>query len=684
MRSLYFVSWFVVASAVALSSRPVAAALPGGTQDPNTIPKYQVPLVIPPAMPRTDKIRVKGGKNIEYYEIAVRQFEQQILPPGMPETTVWSYGSVNHPWTFNYPAFTIEAKHDKPVRIKWINDLVDADGNFLPHLFPIDQTLHWANPLGQCADGMHASDCRGFDPTPYTGPVPLITHVHGAHSRPQYDGFPEAWYLPDAADITDTMFEQGSAYAYFEALAGADGLDWGPGYVVFEYANDQDAATLWYHDHTLGMTRVNVYAGPAGFYILRGGDADISADGILPGPAPALDDLPGIRYHEIPIAIQDRSFNSDGSLFYPDHRAFFEGLDPFQLQIPFIPEFVQGGLDRSDVPKIWNPEFFGNTIVVNGRTWPHLEVEPRRYRFRLLNGSQSRFLILANDNDLPMWQIGSDGGFLPEPVELLELLLGPAERADVIVDFGELPVGTTVTLLNLGPDAPFGGGEPGIDFEPSDPETTGQVMQFRVVAPEGSQPDQTADPALGELILPMTTPLEEPDEVYVHRALSLAERESETVLVTLDQDGNVVEDPDGEPFGPVAALLGTWDPLTHESHPLEWEEPLTENPGLGETEIWEIHNVTEDAHPIHLHQVQFQVLNREVLFGTGDLLPPEWWEEGFKDTVIAYPGQITRIKAHFDLPGLYVWHCHILEHEDNEMMRPFHVGAIPDDLPVPF
>ena len=189
---------------------------------------------------------------------------------------------------------------------------------------------------------------------------------------------------------------------------------------------------MWYHDHTLGMTRANVYAGPAGFYLLRGGPGD-AVQGTLPGPAPALGDPPGLDYFEIPIAIQDRSFTEDGALFYPDNRAFFEGLDPSQLQIPFMPDRACDG--PSDVAPIWNPEFFGNAIVVNGATWPSLDVQQRRYRFRFLNGCNSRFLILRMSNGLPFWQIGNEGGFLPAPVELPELLLGPAERADVIVDF---------------------------------------------------------------------------------------------------------------------------------------------------------------------------------------------------------------------------------------------------------
>jgi spore coat protein A, manganese oxidase len=338
---------------------------------------------------------------------------------------------------------------------------VDDSGNYLPHLLPVDQTLHWANPTQVCAHEMSGTDCEGVDQGPYTGPVPIVTHLHGAHVEEHSDGYPTSWYLPAANDVPEGYATIGSRFA-------DSGIERGLGYVVYEYRNDQRATTLWYHDHTLGITRLNVYAGPVGFYLLRGGDRDLT-DGELPSGS-----------YEIPFAIQDKSFNEDGSLFFPDHRAFFEGLEADQLQIPFTPDLTRQG-ERSDVARIWNPEFFGNTMVVNGKTWPYLNVEPRRYRFRFLNGSDSRFVILKNDNDLPFWQIGSDGGFLPQPVELGQLLLGPAERADVIVDFSGLAAGTEVTLLNLGPDEPFGGGEPGVDFDPADPGTTGQVMQFRVI-----------------------------------------------------------------------------------------------------------------------------------------------------------------------------------------------------------
>jgi bilirubin oxidase len=618
-------------------SRALAQAIP--TMDPTTIPKYVTPLVIPPAMPFTRDLA--GGTR--YYEISVRQFEQQILPAGKPSTTVWSYGSVTDPGTFNYPAFTIEASVDAPVRVKWINQLVDGGGRFLPHLLPVDPTLHWANPPG----GPSGRDSRPtFEVTPgtYTGPVPMVVHLHGGHSAEESDGYAEAWYLPQARDIPGGFARVGSFYQPFRAkFQRLHGQAWTPGSAVFQYENDQPAGTLWFHDHTLGMTRVNVYAGPAGFYLLRGGAFDTDP-GVLPGPAPALGDPPGTAYHEIPLAIQDRSFNLDGSLFYPDSRAFFD-----EFEGPYIP--------ASDVSPIWNPEVFGNAMLVNGKTWPSLTVEPRRYRFRILNGCNARFLILklvTGDPEtrpasaaLPFHQIGAEGGFLPGPVILDHLLMGPAERADVIVDFTGLSEGTEVFLVNEGPDEPFGGGTPGGDFLVADPATTGQVMRCIV----------------GPLLTTDTSEI--PSDLP---APPKPGAESFTRQVSLNEEVSTFSGFDG----PIAALLGTVNP-DGTGTPLGWDDPITENPAVGAVEVWEMHNFTEDAHPIHIHEVLFEVVDRAP-FG-GDPERPEPWETGLKDTVIAYPGQVTRVRAHFDRVGLFVWHCHLVEHEDNEMMRPYRVGG---------
>jgi spore coat protein A len=636
--------------------RAVADPIAGGTLPPQEIPKFARPLVIPPAMPRTKRFADRG-QLVDYYEIAVRQFQQEILPPPFAPTTVWGYGSLHSPGTvlqggsFNYPSFSIEARWQTPVRVKWVNDLVDANRNYLPHLLPVDQTLHWANPGG----GLDMRDMRcsfSETPGPYQGPVPFVTHVHGAHVPPYSDGFPEAWYLPNAVNIPDGFATEGTYYNEFRTqfLARRD-IAWDPGSATFEYPNDQRATTLWYHDHSLGITRLNVYAGPAGFYNLRGGPDDVVLDkrgrpAVLPGPAPALGDPRGTDYYELPIVIQDRSFNEDGSLFYPENREFFDGAtseDP-------------GYIPHGDLAQLWNPEVFGNAMVVNGRTWPFLDVRQRRYRFRLLNGCNSRFLLLQFDHDLPFWQIGAEGGFLPAPVPRTRLLLAPAERADVIVDFSGIRRGTEIRLLNVGPDEPFGGGEPGEDFEGSDEESTGEVMLFRVGNPGGG--DHTTPP--DQLVLPARTPL--PAESSVRR-VSLNEEMSMTGW-----------------DGPAAAMLGAMNGVV--PTPKMWMEEVTETPSVGTTEVWEIHNFTEDAHPIHLHQVEFEVVNREGLVAEGEVVTgvpngeirgPEAWETGTKDTVIAYPGEVTRIRAHFDIAGLYVWHCHILEHEDNEMMRPLKV-----------
>ena len=677
-----FVNWIAGAGAgVYLFGRvpglgsPVALAqIPGPTLDPGDVTKFATPMLIPPVMPRAGTIRQKG-RPIDYYEISMRQFAQQILPAGLPATIVWGYGGKSAQsnrglLVHNAPSLTIEAMWNRPVRIKWINELVDANGNYLPHLLPVDQTLHWANPPGGATGRDSRPDFTGQPtPGPYTGPVPIVTHVHGAVGvGDDSDGYAEAWYLPDAKNIPAGYAREGTWYDFFAGkAAGAYGVAWGPGFATFQYPNENRASTIWYHDHALGMTRLNVYAGPAGFYLVRGGPDDVVLDSrtggaaALPGPAPRANDKfpPNKPYREIAIAIQDRSFNLDGSLFYPDTREFFDGL---------VGDFIPDG----DFSPIWNPEFFGNTIMVNGNTWPFQTVEQRRYRFRFLNGCQSRFLILdfGGIPGVEVWQIGNEGGFLAAPVNLTaghgnRLLMGLAERADVIVDFTNVPLGSHV-LGNVGPDEPFGGGVPGVDFEPADPASTGQVLEFRVVP--AIDVDTTTPPQF--LLLPALVPL--PPET-VTRPLALIEK----MGVGEDADGNELE-------GPVEALLG--NVVAGVAVEKLWMDPVSENPAVGATELWAMYNTTGDAHPMHIHEVVFEVVNREGLVLDedeevaepiqldGNVTPPEPWESGFKDTVIAYPGQVTRVRAQFKTPGQFVWHCHIVEHEDNEMMRPYRIG----------
>jgi FtsP/CotA-like multicopper oxidase with cupredoxin domain len=657
------------------------AQSPGGSLSPDAVPKFASPLLVPPVMPKAGRVVSQRGKNVDYYEISMKQFRQQILPAGLPSTTVWGYGAVSalsrrglrlH----NAPSLTIEARYDTPVRVKWINDLRDGSGNFLPHLLPVDPTLHWANPPG----GTAGRDTRpAFDSTPvrYAGPVPMVTHVHGAVGvGDESDGYPEAWFLPDAVDIPSDHARHGTWYEYFAGKASASfGEAWGPGFATFQYPNLNRASTIWYHDHALGMTRLNVYAGPAGFYLLRGGpegddavlDVRTGRRAMLPGPAPRETD--GIAaakaYREIPIAIQDRSFNADGSLVYPDSRAFFDGIAG-----PYLPD--------TDLSPIWNPEFFGNMLMANGRTWPFHVVEQGRYRLRFLNGCQARFLVLDFDRipGVEAWQIGNDGGFLAAPVNLTtqhgnRLLMGPAERADLIVDFTRVSPGNHV-LKNVGPDEPYGGGAPGEDFDQADPAGTGQVLQFRVVP--ATVVDTSTPP--GFLQLPAITPL---PPASLTRRLAMVEDMS-AVFDDAPASallGIVAGDPD--------VASGTWTSL-------RWMDPVSEAPAVGATEVWEFYNTTADAHPMHIHEIMFQIVDRQaiavdeathavrVVPGSAPMAP-EPWERGWKDTAIAYPGQVLRVCGRFGRAGHFVWHCHIVEHEDNEMMRPYRIGPLQPGQP---
>jgi FtsP/CotA-like multicopper oxidase with cupredoxin domain len=748
-----------------------AQAVPGGTLNPLSIPKYVTPLVIPPVMPKSTSSPAPAAD----YDIAVRQFKQQILPGGIwgtsfPDplsgptgtigpfsaTTIWSYGRAADPApdssgiggavgvapamnsSFNYPALTVENITMLPTTVRWINGLVDpATGRFLPHLFNVDQTLHWANPPKENCIMMPANrtDCETEIAAPYVGPVPLVTHVHGAHVQPNSDGYPEAWFLPGAPGtkgIPASYAERGSHFGQ------ANNANTVAGSAYFSYENTQAATTLWYHDHALGMTRLNVYAGPAGFWLVRGGANDLATG--LPGPAPTAGGgdpnfTAAVRatIREIPIAIQDRSFNTDGSLFYPPDRAFFDGFTG-----PYI-----GGFGPSDIPGIWNPEAFFNTMVVNGTTWPKFEVAPARYRLRLLDGCNSRTLNLAMfvvsglgadglpgtaddtlGTEVPFYQIGAEQGFLPKVVKIQTgfattlpgngtipaptaasdptqaLLMGPAERADVIVDFSGMANGTRIRMINTGPDYPF----QGFPTIAADPLTSGQVMDFIVNSALTQDEDDDTTP-VANLVLPAEAPLGAATNT---RQVSLNELESEQVCisinpVTAEISGTIFSttpgDPDflancaaatplvpgdvAAPMGPRQARLGVVASVGGNlvSVSKRWGDPMTEIPSLNSTEIWEIYNTTVDAHPIHVHLVAFEVVNRQALdpdalalgnlLATGPTITPHANETGYKDTVVALPGQITRIKAKFDIAGLYVWHCHIVEHEDNEMMRPY-------------
>jgi spore coat protein A, manganese oxidase len=440
-------------------------------------------------------------------------------------------------WGFNglSPGPVIEARSGNGLLVEWANELPQR------HLFAVDYNLHGAE--------RDKPDVRS------------VVHLHGAKVPPESDGYPESWYVAGKSSVC-------------------------------HYPNRQDACMLWYHDHAMGINRLNIYAGLLGLYIIR--DETEDALGLPHGE------------HEVPLVLCDRRFTVDGRLSYdvsPD---------------PAAP---------------WIPEFYGNATLVNGRLFPYLEVQPALYRFRVLNGSNAQFFNLSLSTGEPIAQIGTDQGLLPAPVPAKIVSLAPGERADLAVDFS----GSSgqQTTLKIGP--------------------VEEIMQFRV-ARGSSQGGR-----LPEKLRPVV-PISESTAVR-------------TRLLTL----NEYKSPKGESM---TMLLGA----------AHWDMPVTETPALDTVEIWSLINLTEDVHPIHLHLVRFQILDRRSFdklhyFVNGQLsyigpsLPPDPGEAGWKDTVRAHPQMVTRIIARFQgYPGRYVWHCHLLEHEDNEMMRPFDVLPRPNGL----
>lgn len=534
----------------------------------------------------------------DYYEIGVFQFQQDLglknTDTGEPLlTTVWGYGEDAASAT--YPGKTFLVEKSQKILVKWINNLLDSSGNLLPHLLPIDPTVHWA--LSGIKDWKNLG-------------IPIVTHLHGGLTESASDGLPEQWFTPDYA------------------IKGKDFIK-----DTYVYDNNQEAATLWYHDHALGITRLNVYAGLAGFYILR----DSNENELI-----NTNKIPSGAY-EIPLVIQDRMFTKDGQLFRPTTTTD-------------LPEAAPGLTVL--------PEFFGDFILVNGQAWPVLEVEPRLYRFRILNGSDSRFyhLWITPENNTAMNtgpdfnQIGSDDGLLNSPVTLKDLTIGPGERQDVIIDFTKFK-GKTLIMRN---DA----NSPYPDGDPVDPDTNGQIMAFKV-----DKPLDNTIPVIKSIpkdLRPINETIKSllDDPIYsssqVPRQLILFESEDE--------------------FGRIFPLLGT-----AEKGAMLWSDPITESPMLNSIEVWEIYNTTVDAHPIHLHGVSFQVISSQKFEAEQDEnsgilkdikleeqpVPPPKNDQGWKDTVKIMPDTVTKIIVKFTLSGLYVWHCHILSHEDNEMMRPF-------------
>lgn len=699
--------------------KAVAEGIPGGTLPATQIPQFRNRLIAAQIAPCWRRTWTSYGPT-DCYDMSIKQIRQQMLPVGMPQTTVWAYGPTGEDAeAFHAPGLTIMATSGTAVQVKWTNELVDDEGRYLPHLFAVDRSLHWANvpqdPMGEVVStdtrpsltGRHyVTPDKYTDPvtqyTDYTGPVPIATHLHGAMGvKDHSDGYSEAWYLPKAVNIPAGHAKHGRWYEFLAAKAKREtGVDWGEGFQIATYPNGNRVSTLWFHDHALGITRLSVYSGATSFYLVRGTDADVTdARTGAPAVAPWLNTNdqylksapnPG---HDIALAIQDRSFNADGSLFYPSSRAFFDNY-----QGPFYPEGPQ-------IPPNWVPEFFGNTIIVNGPTWPFHRVEQRRYRLRLLNGCGSRTLYL-DFRDFPgieVWQTANDGGMLDAAVNISALpgwranrvVLAPAERVELLVDFTRVGTGRHI-LRNVGPDAFFPGGRPAengeeprvvlypfaereVVFPPSDPATTGRVMAFDVV-PATSYDNSTPGRYLRlrpqpKLPAPVRTRRLATTMSFHKVGADPAPYASHTMLVVLE----------GTPGG-VMRIKGTM-----------WGDPVTENPDVGDVEDWEIYNLVQDApvpHPIHIHETTFEILERRMVdydwdtgvMTMGPQLPLLPGESGRKDTAFAYPGEMMRVRMRFTVAGQYMWHCHLLEHEDNEMMRPFRVGpwqdGQPEDMPM--
>jgi spore coat protein A len=533
-----------------------AASLPALALVPgDTQPVYRTPDALEryiDPLPIPKRLAAQGTRNGRL-QYHVRMLEfTRQLHSQLPPTKLWGFEG-------QYPGPTFEAFRGKAIEVRWENGLPAK------HIFDIDPHIHGAMP-----------------PSPA---VRTVTHLHGSRTHSESDGLPEKWFTPGES-------------------------------ALYLYPNEQKAATLWYHDHALGITRLNVYAGLSGFYLLRD-EQERSMN------------LPSGEY-EVPLILQDRTLDQQGQLVYSPKNE--DGTHP--------------------PPGVWAPEFFGELPLVNGAVYAHLDVEPRAYRLRVLNGANSRFFNLyfnlaKSATDIPslvsFQQIGTDGGFLPKPVALKKLLMGPAERADLIVDFSGLE-GKTITLSNDAA-APF----PGWGILNATENRLDELMQFRVTRPLSGGAKAFSMPSFAPV-----------------RRLIAADAVRTRDFVLIER-----MDSSGKSLGVRINDKG-------------YDAPVTETVKLGSVEKWRFINSTDDAHPMHLHLVQFEILERQG-YDAGALLKgmvralgapraPAANEMGPKDTATVNPGEMLTLLVKFDgYAGRYVYHCHMLEHEDNDMMRPYEV-----------
>jgi FtsP/CotA-like multicopper oxidase with cupredoxin domain len=725
-----------LASRARFLRRVYAAQNPQIPMPGSAIPKFVDPL---PNLLDIDHLIVDSGSQIE---LEMREHMVNILPAGVVAgyagTYVWSYLKPYQATRTSYLGPVVIATRGQPTEMKFVNLLGDtADTNMLAYKYSTDQTLHWADPLHDeenMLNHMAMPPAFGSEGAAnYDGPIPACVHLHGGEVPPQLDGGPDAWFTSDGSYVGHGFYSR-------------DGNS-PKNYSIYRYPNSQAGALIWFHDHTLGATRLNVLCGLAGGYLITDPEND-------PPNLPQL----------VPLVIQDRTFDTNGQFFLPAASA--------------------AGVLWAPNPEhpYWVPEFVGDTILVNGKTWPFMNVEPKRYTFMLVNGSNARTYEMAladpiSKNPGPaLWVIGTDGGYLDTPVRIdpavkgnNKLVMMPGERYWVIVDFKGYEAGVVgpnrvaysgTWMLKNTAKAPFPGGAT------ANQGTTDRIMQFRVVG--GPVDDTSYNPAsLASLRTPM---------VRLSGAAVQAKRQL-TLNEVMGMPQNVIDPVTGVmtayPGGPLEILVNNtkWNGeringvmegmYTFEARPDftidgTGRNHVSELPKEGTTEVWEIINLTADAHPIHLHLVQFQLLNRQnfdvakynaaynaafpgggwdnmavppgpypvgvyipsfgppldyntgnpkalggnpdinatakgkLIYLQGAQKSPLPQENGWKDTVVMYPGQVTRILVRWaptDLPANtppeqanfpfdpngghgYVWHCHIVDHEDNEMMRP--------------
>ena len=759
-------------AASAQTQWPAAQLTPQTPLAPSAIPMFKTPLPVldvtpEPAWALYPKIATVTPGELAAaqgpYTLSMCEFTSRVLPAGTPgvvkPTSVWGYVKGTCPGTSavrdSYIGPVFVNLRGTPTTVRYVNSLplTPEASNVVAYRDSVDQTLHWADPNNlMCSMAGMAPNPACNDPFRATG-IPAVPHLHGGEVPPNVDGGPDAWFGSDVASP-----KQGPGYYTHPALPVAANE------AIYTYPNTQEAGPLWFHDHTLGATRLNVFSGLAGAYYLVDPNQDIPA---------SLKDVTQV----VPVVLQDRMFDTTGELFFTSGS--------------------KGGILWALNPEhpYWNPEFVGDTIVVNGKAWPFLEVQQKRYRFLFLNGSNARtYELFLTDrvtkvNGPPLYVIGTDGGYLDAAVKIdpnaakpaqTKLVIMPGERYEVVVDFTNVPAGSRLLLKNVAKTPYPGGATPSGGL--------GQVMELRVTGPATS-PGLAYDPATTPTIRGATVPADRIRPLVNFATGTAAVTAQKVRQVTLNEVMGMpvtAVDPitgvlTAYPGGPLEILVNNtkWGGASARNDPMQpgfkgdfvriGQNFLSELPQEGETEIWEIVNLTADSHPIHLHLVQFQLMNRQSFDVTGysalygslfpavldmqgqpmmigmntcsgavycpgygppldyftgtpgklggnpDVLPflksvpkpPTAQETGWKDTVQAAPGTVTRVVVRwaptdlpttaaaadlaypFDPSGVvgtqqygYVWHCHIIDHEDNEMMRPDVVQLNPAAPPV--